>query len=164
MSKKIFLVLSIVILFSMIGCSSKSTDEKKLHKAEQEEEITELLENRYRYLNDHDVEKHLSLWIKGEKITEENKKMLKDQLENIDYAKLIDIKRNLESEKFYMTQENYKKITQGNLRVYHTTYEIRFKDEKLGLVPNGKNSTIFIIVKENDNSPWRISSTEGQGY
>lgn len=55
-------------------------------------------------------------------------------------------------------------MAEGNLRVYHTTYKIKFKDEKLGLVPNGKNSTIFIIVKEKENSSWRISSTEGQGY
>lgn len=162
MSKKILLVLSIIILFSMLGCSSKSTDEKKLDKAE--EEIRELLEKHYEYLNEHDVDNQLSLWIREENITEENKKMLKEQLENIEDVKLIDIKRTPDSEKFYMAQEKYKKITQGNLRVYHTTYEIKFKDKKLGLVPNGKNSTIFIIVKEKDNSSWRISSTEGQGY
>lgn len=162
MSKKILLVLSIIILFSMLGCSSKSTDEKKLDK--EEEEIRTLLKNHYKYLNEHDVDNQLSLWIREEKITEENKKMLKEQLENIEDVKLIDIKRTPESEKVYMTQEEYKKMAEGNLRVYHTTYKIKFKDEKLGLVPNGKNSTIFIIVKEKENSSWRIISTEGQGY
>lgn len=107
MSKNILLVLSIIILFSMLGCSSKSTDEKKLDK--EEEEIRTLLKNHYKYLNEHDVDNQLSLWIREEKITEENKKMLKEQLENIEDVKLIDIKRTPESEKVYMTQEEYKK-------------------------------------------------------
>lgn len=106
-SKNILLVLSIIILFSMLGCSSKSTDEKKLDK--EEEEIRTLLKNHYKYLNEHDVDNQLSLWIREEKITEENKKMLKEQLENIEDVKLIDIKRTPESEKVYMTQEEYKK-------------------------------------------------------
>lgn len=160
--KKILMLFVMIILFFSVGCSTKSTDEKKIDKTE--DEIKTLLENRYKYLSEHNVDKHLSLWINEDIVTEEIKKGLKESLENIEHAKLIGIERNETSEKFYITQEKYKKINSGNLRVYHTTYYIKFKNKDLGLVLEGKNSTVFILVKEKYDSQWKISTIEGQGY
>lgn len=159
--KKFLVFISILAVFFIAACSQQKNAKVE---AEVKDEAIKVIENLYKYRNERNIDEYINLLSYKDEISDEDKKNMKDLWQNIDEIKIIKVERKSNQETSMKSLEKYKNINQENLRAYEVTYDIKFKDEKLGVIPSGKNSTLYYLLRGKDSSHWLIGGTEGQGY
>jgi Domain of unknown function (DUF4829) len=80
-------------------------------------------------------------------------------LENIESTTLFTIKETTDEYKDYLMDHHAKErgIKEENIKLYEVAFEWVFVDDKKSSVPNGEFLYDFILIREDNNSPWLIN-------
>ncbi len=142
----IILILCVISLKYYKDISAKKGHDNDLAKAE-------------------DVIKEHFKWWNEKNINKLNNTMTKDlsniswNLQNTDYVKLINIKEELSGniKDGYMNNGKGKYIKPKDVKVFAVQYEIKLKDDNKGALTSGKHEQYYILIKQDENSPWLIN-------